>query len=81
MVQEPPSGTLPQLFPTQVFGGVHWFSAPAVHTFVHEPPWHRPGLQLMFPGVTHVPLPLHVDGGVAVDMFGQVPSLHFVPCG
>jgi hypothetical protein len=23
LLQDPPSGTLPQLFPTQVFGGVH----------------------------------------------------------
>jgi hypothetical protein len=59
-----PSGLGPQVFPASS----HTRGARQFESFVHEPkqtlPLHTYGLQGTAGGTSHVPLALHVDGGV-----------------
>jgi hypothetical protein len=38
----------------------------------------RPGAQPATAGVTHIPVPLHIDGGVLVDAVAQAGGIHWV---
>jgi hypothetical protein len=78
-VHEPPAACRPQDPFTHVAGAVH--CALVVHVFrqVSVVVSQRPGAQLAFAGVTHMPVPLHVAGGVRVDAVGQLAAAHWVP--
>jgi hypothetical protein len=78
-VQEPPAACRPHEPPTQVAGGVHCAFVVHVFTQVSVVASHRPGAQFAFAGVTHIPVPLHIAGGVRVDAVGQVAGAHCVP--
>jgi hypothetical protein len=63
---------------THVAGAVHCESVVHVLLQVKLPVSQRPGAQLTTPGVTQVPLPLHMDGGVRVDAEGHRGAMHWV---
>ena len=80
-IHEPPAGCRPHEPFTQVAGAVHCALLVQVFTQVSEVVSHRPGAQLALVGVTHMPVPLHVEGGVRVDVVGQAAGAHCVPNG
>jgi hypothetical protein len=78
-VQAPPTPTSPHDPLTQVAGAVHCALVVQVLLHVSVVASQRPGAQLVFAGVVHVPLPLHVDGGTRVEAFMQLGARHWVP--
>jgi hypothetical protein len=78
-VHAPPGGNRPHDPFTQVAGAVHW--AFVVHVLLHADVAvsQRPGAHPVIAGVTQVPVPLHVDGGVRVDAVEQLATMHWVP--
>ena len=79
LVHEPPAPRSPHDPFTQVAGAVH--CALVVHLLlqVNVAVSQRPGAQFVVPGTTHVPVPLHCDGGICVDAVGQLGAPHWVP--
>lgn len=74
--QAPPAGSSPHELPTQDAGAVHIVLVVQVLLQLSVVASHRPGAQLVTGGVTQVPVPLQVDGGVRVDAVGQAGGAH-----
>jgi hypothetical protein len=72
-VQGPPIGCKPQVrLPPQVAGAkqlVAWLAV--VQLVLHAPPQHVYGAQLVGAGVTHVPVPLHVEAAMRIGAVGE----------
>jgi hypothetical protein len=77
-VHVPPVGWSPQDPFTHVAGAVHCALVVHVLTQVKVVVSQRPGAQLMVAGVMHMPVPLHVAGGVRVGV-AQLAAKHWVP--
>lgn len=85
VVHEPPLGSRPHEPFTHIAGEVHWGGVvvAVVQLLVqfNVVVSHLPGAQLVFAGVTHVPVPLQAEGGRRVDAVGQAAGKHWVPDG
>jgi hypothetical protein len=64
---------------TQTAGAVHCASPVQVVLHVSVAASHRPGAQFVLAGVTQVPVPLQVAGGVRTDAVMQRAGWHCVP--
>jgi hypothetical protein len=76
-VHEAPSSLRPQEFPVHAAGEMQ--SALLVHVDLHAPESQMKLPQARLAGVLQVPLPSHVEAGMAVDVPAQAAALQLMP--